>query len=214
MIRVMNWANTLINDCLDEIDRKYGSTSSHYLPYHNAEHARDVMDAAGRIGKRLNFDSKTIELLELGACFHDIEHGLGRGEDEAESATTVHKRMIEIGYSEEEADRVKGMILATIVKVTNGKIIQSATDDKLTQIIADADLANFGRPFKIFWNRTMKLRKEHGNIEPLIGQDKYEYIKSQISMLEKHAFYTDAAKQLFPHKERNIAELKNMLKRV
>ncbi|MFO0882022.1 MAG: hypothetical protein U0491_01050 [Candidatus Saccharimonadales bacterium] len=207
----MTQAKKLINDCLIELDQKYGSNSKHFLPYHNAEHAHDVMDAAVLIGKEQKLDSHTIELLELAACFHDIEHGIGRGEDEKASARIASERMTSIGYSTEDAHRVTEMILATTVDFRDGAINQSATDDITTQIIADADLASFGRPFATFWDRSLKLRQENGHTSELVGQEKQDFLRSQISVLEKHSFYTEAAAQIFSHTAENIIALRALL---
>jgi hypothetical protein len=93
-----------------------------------------------------------------------------------------------------------------------GKIIQAVdSQDYLTLAIADADLSNLGRPYKIFWQRAKGLYHEQNPRIPLKGTPKLEFIYSQIVLLKKHKFHTSEATVLFHHQVENIEGLKNIL---
>ncbi len=203
----MKASTKLIDNCLTIINEKYGTHSQHYLPYHNEEHAHDVMDAAKAIGIESAVLPHELELLEIAACFHDVEHGIGHGEDERTSAEIAGSCMQQAGYTVADIKRVKAMILATVVSFKDGTIYQSASEDVLTQIIADADLASFGRPFNTFWDRSLKLRAENGQIDELIGEVKDTFISTQKQVLQKHQYYLQATEIVFPHKSTNIRRL-------
>lgn len=208
----MTDAKTLISDCLETIDKKYGLKSKHYLPYHNTEHARDVMEAANAIGKSCGLSEYDLELVSLAACFHDVEHGVGRGDDERISAELAGQKMLTAGYSAHDITLVQDMILATIVKMQEGVLLQSATENILTQIIADADLASFGRTYEIFWDRSLKLYAENSETGELSKESKKDFVASQIHVLENHTFYVANTEKVFPYKQSNISMLKMQLK--
>ncbi len=97
------------------------------------------------------------------------------------------------------------MILATTVYFENGTIKQSATEDYLAQIMADADLAHLGRESSLYWERAESLLREIKKTDNPTPEDRSAFIKSQPSFLKNHKFHTEEAKQLFPYKQENIA---------
>jgi predicted metal-dependent HD superfamily phosphohydrolase len=207
----------LITDGLALVEQKYGLQSSDYLAYHNTEHTNDVMRAAEAIGHAAQLQGKIteldVELLILAACYHDAEHGMHGSDNEHESIHIVTKKMFDSGaFTEHEIAKIEALIKATIVLSSTDGIIQSATNDYATQILADADLSNFGKPFKEFWDRSKKYQLEYSKVpfEELNKAAQGKFITSQIKVLQKHTYYTPEANEIFGHKLQNIEYLKNM----
>jgi predicted metal-dependent HD superfamily phosphohydrolase len=207
----------LINEGIALVDAKYGEQSNNYLPYHNVEHTRDVMEAAEKIGRvallQCRITELDLELLVLAACYHDVEHGMHGSENERESIRIVTEKMQQAGvFSETDIAKVIAMIEATIVISAKEGIIQSATEEYITKIIADADLSNFGKPFEVFWDRSKKylLERDNKKFENIDFAEKTIFIDSQIKILENHVYNTDEASSLYPSIKENITMLSKL----
>lgn len=208
----------LIDQALLEIEAKYGKNGTYPLTYHNTEHTKDVINAVELMGKQAvrvnNITDRDLHLLRLAASCHDIEHGLhGRANEDKSIEIVTTKMKQHTVFSSNDIKIVKNLILATITKVQNNVIIQSASDNYLEQIITDADLSAFGRDFDIFWDRSQKLYLEHSNVHyaDITIDQKTSYIQSQIKILSNHTFYTKEAKQIFNQKSQNISKLYQLL---
>lgn len=210
----------LVIEGIAEIDKKYGSDGSHYLPYHNTEHAHDVMKAAVAIGKKAflagKITSDDVGLLELAACYHDVEHGLSGNKNEYASIDTLVKKMqAHRIFTKQDIAKVTAMIAATIVQPSKAGIVQSATNNYLTQILADADLSAFGKLFDVFWDRSNKYLHERlgKKFDTLSTVEKVAFIADQIKTLQNHTYYTHEAENIYCHKRENCEELAKMAKR-
>lgn len=207
----------MIDEGLAELKQKYGSNGTEAKSYHNEEHAKDVMAAARTIGDMAAAAGKIarddVPLLELAACYHDMEHSLLGRQNEDASAAIIMQKMRQAGvFSDEEIGKVKRMIEATIVEFPGGTFTQSATDDYITQIMADADMANLGKEFEVYWDRARKLWSEHhSNRIQMTPGELDDFINSQITFLQSHTYYTPETEALFPHKASTIARLQAQL---
>lgn len=210
----------LINYALFEIEKKYGTGEGDGQSprrYHNKVHAQNVIDAAGKIaqlavkkGKIKNTDTP---LIKIAPAFHDIEQDLGSGLNEEESARKAEEQMRKTGfYSDEEIRKVREMIMATRVHYDEGGMSQFATENYMTQIIADADLSNLGNPYELYWDRARRLLEEVKNTRKPSGEDIKSFMRGQISFLQSHRFYTEEARALFPYKKDNIKTTQRNLK--
>ncbi|MEK7450676.1 MAG: HD domain-containing protein [Patescibacteria group bacterium] len=203
----------LVSFALSEVERKYGKGQGDGLTplkYHNLRHSQDILWAGQQLAdlavKNGKISQNDVDLIEIATASHDIEQGLGGGTNELGSARIIEEKMRKAQvFTEVDIGRVKKMILATTVYFKDGVMKQSATDDYLTQIVADADLAHLGRESEIYWDRTESLLKEMKKTDNPSPEDKLTFMKSQPTFLENHKFYTEEAKQLFPHKQANIA---------
>lgn len=180
---------------------------SNHLPYHNAEHARDVMRAvkalAAKAASAGKISAKDIPLLVLAACYHDYEHSLTDGNEES-SAESLTTKMIAAGvFNEDEITLSRSLIMATAFHRKKHRIIQAVTDDYRTKLIADADLASLGRPFATARNRAVKFYAEILGHQPT-PEEWSKAAKDQIKFIKKHRFHTPEANELFPHKSDNI----------
>lgn len=211
-------AEDLVRFALTEVGRKYGKGQGDGvipLAYHNYNHSFDVVSAGEAIaisaannGKISNDD---IVLVKIAASFHDIEQELGGGLNEEASAKIAEERMKNGGvFNEEDIVKVRRMIMATVVHFEQG-LKQSATDDYLTQIIADADLASLGQEPEVYWRKAESLLREFKKTNFPSRDDLREFLETQGGFLENHNFYTPEAKQLFSYKEDNIEFSRELL---
>ena len=212
--------NELINHALSEVERKYGKGEGDGgIPksYHNRIHTQDVVDASENIAQLAltagKIQTSDIPLIKIAASFHDIEQDLGGGLNEKESARLAEEEMRKTGiFGDDDIRKVKEMIMATIVFFENGVMKQSATQDYLTQVITDADLANLGKKPDAFWEKAKRLLKEMKKTDNLSREDELAFAKTEIPFLEHHKFYTPEADILFSHKQENIEFVKEHIK--
>jgi hypothetical protein len=131
-------------------------------------------------------------------------------ENEHESIRIVTEKMLQTGaFSDEDIAKVIAMIRATIVVSVQDGIVQSATEEYVTKIIADADLSNFGKPFDEFWDRSKKylLERDNKKFEDLDVVSRFKFIASQAKMLEQHKYYTEEAVTMYPNTKENQIKL-------
>ncbi len=114
-----------------------------HLSYHSVMHVKDVINAVEEIAVAENVGGEDLMLLKTAALFHDSGFLHGAKDHEQKSCEIAQKYLLDYGYSQPQIDKIKGMIMAT-------KIPQSP-NNKLEEILADADLDYLGRDdfFKI-----------------------------------------------------------------
>lgn len=114
-----------------------------HLSYHSVMHVKDVINAVEEIAIAENVEGEDLMLLKTAALFHDTGFLYGAKDHEQKSCEIAQKYLLDYGYSQPQIDKIKGMIMAT-------KIPQSP-NNKLEEILADADLDYLGRDdfFKI-----------------------------------------------------------------
>ena len=114
-----------------------------HLSYHSVMHVKDVINAVEEIAIAENVEGEDLMLLKTAALFHDSGFLYGAKDHEQKSCEIAQKYLLDYGYSQPQIDKIKGMIMAT-------KIPQSP-NNKLEEILADADLDYLGRDdfFKI-----------------------------------------------------------------
>ncbi len=85
--------------------------------YHNQQHVAEVVIAAYLLGKRERLSSRHVAELLVAAAAHDIWHpGVTNStpfEIETVSGEIASRILVEVGWKEEEIERVRSMILAT-----------------------------------------------------------------------------------------------------
>lgn len=199
----------LITEGLAHIESTYGEGSPNFQPYHNAEHAQDVMNATKLIAAEAAIQEKIptnhVGLLVLAACYHDAVHeNAGNdGSDEHASAQMITDKMRATqAFAEEHISLVGEAIMATRWRLNGDVIEQAVSEDYSTLILADADLSTTGRPFDTFWDRSLKLKAEQGNT-----QSNHDYMASQLTFLRNHRFLTPEAEEHFPHHGNNLHQL-------
>lgn len=171
------------------------------LTYHSAEHIKDVYRSAKRLAKLEGVTGADLTLLLTAVLFHDSGFIKSQKEHERLSCEIAREYLPGYGYSEDQIERICGMINATKIPQT--------PHNRLEEIICDADLDYLGR------DDFFRIGK--GLYEELcmygILNDVYEWNKLQVRFLEKHTYFTKTAKQLRkPKKDEYIKMVKDKLK--
>ncbi|MFA5997661.1 MAG: HD domain-containing protein [Candidatus Paceibacterota bacterium] len=217
-----NAAFRVINFALAEVEQKYGTgmgDGENPKFYHNLEHTKNVLESARKMAelalKNGNIKIGEDILLAIVAAGHDIEQDLGSGANERESSRVIQEEMKRTRvFSEEEISKVDATLLATIFFLDGALVKQSVTDDYMTKIMADADLCALGQPTEYYWKTAQDLLHEIKGTETPSLEDQLAWAHRQVSLLSGHQYYTEEAKELFPHIEENLVFAKEQVKRL
>lgn len=152
-----------------------------YLKYHSVEHVKDVYDSAERIAKEEKVKGEELTLLLTAALFHDSGFLHGQKEHEKGSCDIAREFLPRFDYSEEQIERICGMIMATKIPQTPHNLLE--------EIICDADLDYLGREdfFKI-GNYLFTELSLYGII-----RNEEEWDQLQVRFLETHHYFTKTA---------------------
>ncbi len=150
--------------------------------YHNYEHSLYVMQKAEEIGRHEKCSKKEMELLSTAALWHDTGYiNIYKGHEE-ESCLLARKYLPGFGYAAADINSICGMIMAT-------KIPQSP-QNKLEEIIADADLAYLGTG--LAKNLAHKMFKELNALNPMVTKETWN--KTEIDFISAHHYFTGYCK--------------------
>lgn len=171
-----------------------------HLHYHNISHILDVYDAAMRYAKLEGISAEDTELLKVAALFHDSGFIVKADGHELISCKFAEEYLPDFGYSFNQIEKIKGMIMATRIPQT--------PKNHLEQILADADLDYLGRTdFEEISNGLFEELKAENKISDLNAWNKI-----QVSFFEKHSYFTESAKRLRNEKKRiNLEHIKSQL---
>jgi len=170
------------------------------LFYHEIQHTLDVLNVCNQYIKREKIDKYNAKLLRIGALLHDIGFTISNIDHEERGVEIAQKLMEEFGFSKNDFNKVKGLILAT-------RIPQNPKN-YLEKIICDADLDYLGR--SDFYKISNYLFKELKAYSIIKSQKDWDL--AQIKFLETHKYHTNfAIRNRQPKKAKRIAELKNLI---
>ena len=174
------------------------------LTYHNLWHTReDVVVACRQIGQLSGLCQDELQLLEVGAAYHDIGFTEHRANHELAGARISAQVLPQFGFSQREIECVMGMIIATRLPQSPRSLLE--------EIIADADLDVLGRDD--FFARNKALREEWTNLGQKMGLK--QWYEGQIAFLKSHTYFTPTARMLRSEKKKqHIIELEEMLQRL
>jgi len=171
-----------------------------HLHYHNISHILDVYDAAMRYAKLEGISAEDTELLKMAALFHDSGFIVKADGHELISCGFAEEYLPDFGYSFNQIEKIKGMIMATRIPQT--------PKNHLEQILADADLDYLGRTdFEEISNGLFEELKAENKIADLDTWNKI-----QVSFFEKHSYFTESAKRL--RNEKKSINLENIKKQL
>lgn len=171
------------------------------LHYHCLNHTLDVEQQAIRIaGLEGITDQLDIFLLKVACLYHDSGFMSTYSEHEKAGCELASAQLKVFGIEEELLARIKGMIMAT-------KIPQSP-QNKLEEIICDADLDYLGRDD--FWPISNDLFSELKSRNFL--QNKDEWNKIQVKFFRQHNYFTTTSKKLRAEIKSNyLREIESLL---
>jgi uncharacterized protein len=186
-----------LDDAGDFIIKRLNNALPGHLTYHNADHAKDVYQAAQHIGEAEGIAGNELKLLLTAAYYHDSGFLVKADGHEEESCRIAREALPAYGYTPDEIDRICGMIMAT-------RLPQSPTN-QLEEILADADLDNLGRDD--FFTISHKLYLESlffGKVN-----DENEWNRQQIDFIKNHQYFTKTAINLRQaKKDANLGRIK------
>jgi len=169
---------------------------NHY-PYHNINHTLDVYARSEYLCDKefVHLEDKTDVL--LWALFHDTWFVEQYALNEEIWARIAEDYLRKIEWREDRIEKIKWIILATIVG--------SNPNNKLEQIIQDADFDNLWRKDCLI--KTMSLKKEIKIINKINIPTK-DWLLSTYSLFRTHQFNTPTSiVERWPTKEENIKKL-------
>ncbi|MDZ4787283.1 MAG: hypothetical protein SGJ02_14520 [bacterium] len=189
----------VISNILDVLKEKLPAN----LYYHNYSHTLDVIDEAFIFATADGLTEREIELLLIAAAYHDSGFiNLAKENEALGSELAVKALQLVGGYTRQESDLIKTMILDTTVRSTKVGFKQVPSTE-LSKYLLDADVSNLGR--EDFFEKGELVRKELGNIPKTI------FYNHSLSLMKVHQWYTSAAKKLRQsQKEKNIAKLETI----
>ena len=171
-----------------------------YLYYHNVKHTIDVITQVELIGVVEGVTDYELLLLKTAALFHDSGQINGSKDHEEKSCEYAEKFLPEYGYTKNEIEEIKKLIMATKLP-PNPKTLTE-------KIMCDADLDYLGRKDFIPVSETLFKELKAQNIIT----DKNEWNKIQVKFLESHSYFTNTANKLREvNKKEQIERLKKLI---
>lgn len=173
-----------------------------HLTYHNLLHVNDVIAVVTQIGQAEQVSETDLVLLQTAALFHDTGFLFGAQDHEVKSCELAQEYLPQYGYTQEQVDIIKGMIMAT-------RIPQSP-QTRLEEMLADADLDYLGRDdFFTTGKRLYKELTQTGTI-----QSEKDWNLFQEKFLENHHYFTQTAiDKRSKQKQENLAAVKLKLQK-
>ncbi|MBX9449989.1 MAG: phosphohydrolase [Taibaiella sp.] len=139
------------------------------------------MSAVREIAEAEQVSGEDLTLLTTAALFHDTGFLFGSKDHEARSCEIAQEYLPAYGYSQEQIDKIKGMIMATKIPQT--------PQNHLEEILADADLDYLGRDdFFTIGNRLYEELAMFG-----ILNSERDWNLLQEKFLENHNYFTRTA---------------------
>ncbi len=193
---------SILQEAEDYIRNLLKEESREGLSYHDIVHTEYVVGQTSLIGEKSGLSQEELRIAVLAAWFHDTGFVVRSDDHEKESESIARLFLGQKGVSEDQIEKVVTCIRAT-------KMPQNPGDDKLAQVVCDADMAYLSEDFYI--KRTQLLRKEwnHESEEKL---SRKAYYAETIDMFQNHSYFTAYGKEnLAPGKAKNLQLLHSLL---
>jgi len=172
----------------------------HYS-YHNYLHTEaDVLPAVTRLAQYSGLSNAETQLLEVAAAFHDLGYIYQRQDHETVSIALMANALPNFGFTSEQISQVARLIEATRMPQAPQTIQEC--------LLADADMDSLGR--EDFLTISCALWQELNVFCQPRSWD--EWLASQLTFLESHRYFSEAARALRdPGKRRNIEQVKSLM---
>jgi uncharacterized protein len=169
------------------------------LIYHGRTHTmEDVLPNAILLIQHTDLTPEEALIVKTAALFHDTGFLDQYDLNEPMGCERARRYLPQFGYTPEQISHICDCIMATQMP--------QSPKDLLAQLVCDADLGHLGS--EVFFLRSEALRLELIKMGKMKYTTPYEWNKSNVPFLQKHRYFTDAAKKVFqPRKEQNEREL-------
>ena len=165
-----------------------------HLSYHSIAHTKDVYQATEMLADAEGVQGEDRQLLLTAALFHDSGFLIQQKEHESISCNIATEYLPNYGYSDEQIQKICGMIKATRIPQT--------PHNHLEQIICDADLDYLGRDDFFSIGDTL-----YSEINVYSFMDESQWNRLQIDFMEKHHYFTPTAQKLRKEKKEENLQL-------
>jgi HD superfamily phosphodiesterase len=172
-------------DDLEEYVKTMMTDTEHNLYFHNIKHTWDVYEQVELLAHSEKLEDKDILLLKTAALLHDIGYDISYDSD-------IHVLSEDIARESLPLFQYKPQQIDMICKLMKASHAESIPSGILEEIMYDANLMFYGRADYISRMMCLFLEQEaHG-----IVVNKATWLQNKITRLNKHKFYTRAAKEL------------------
>jgi len=154
------------------------------IKYHDLKHTIDVVNQVEVIGRGENITDEEMIVLKTAALLHDLGFVLGYNDHEESGVKLAKELLPEYGYTNEQIKTITELIYATK--------FPPKPENKLEEIICDADLDYLGRPD--FLPVSIKLYEELFKFKQINGTK--DWNKLQVKFLETHQYFTKTAREM------------------
>lgn len=164
--------------------------------FHDLEHTRSVVKAAGEICDFMSIPEAEREVALIAAWFHDCGHVVICEGHEEESKRIAQAFLEKAGYPAFKIAKVLRCIEAT-------KVPQRPLDT-LGKILCDADLAHLAA--KNYFELLLRLRKEWSQIR---NEDytAMEWFELNLRFLRTHQYFTEYGQKVLEDKKQAVVEV-------
>lgn len=170
------------------------------LTYHNVAHTLDVLKHVIEISEQEGVNDEELFLLKVSALYHDVGFLDIYSGHEEKSCLIASSELPGFGFSQDQIDRICGMIRATRVP--------QEPKTKLEEIICDSDLDYLGRDD--FFQIGEGLYKEF--LAQNIVSSERDWNMLQVKFLESHRYFTNSSKKNRQEKKQmNLEQVKDKL---
>jgi HD superfamily phosphodiesterase len=154
------------------------------LFFHNVQHTTHVYTQVELLGRGEKVSEEDLLLLRSAALLHDIGY-IDKIDDHEERSVEMAREILPMyRYTQEQADRICELILATKLPPDPGNLLE--------QIMVDANMDHLGRVD--FLIQSDKLYQEYRMQNKI--KSKKDWNNYQIDFLKKYEFHTNIAKTL------------------
>jgi predicted transcriptional regulator len=172
-----------IHDLEEFVFEKLETELPAQLLFHNLKHTKDVYTQVELLGRAENVTPEEMLFLRTAALFHDTGFIWMYHNHESKSMEYCREILPKFKYSEDQIEIICELIASTR--------LNRKPQNKLEKILIDANTDYYGRidylPMLINLARELKLN---------YNRSEDEMVLEQISLLEKHEFYTNTARKL------------------
>jgi len=187
----------IVNQAKQYVTQILETLKDRWFLYHNLKHTIEVLNRATYLAEKEGLNEEELEIIQLGALFHDIGFIKRYEQNESIGAEIAKKFLLKNNYPDHKILKVTEIIIST------NPIIEPKC--KLWAVLKDADLDNMWR--EDFLSKNMLLRYECKFIRGLNIKEKIRLEKT-LDFLKEINMYTNTQK-----KERKLSfeENKNTL---
>lgn len=165
------------------------------LTYHNYAHALSTMSAAADLAEDEGASGRERALIAIAAAYHDAGFLFRYWDNESMAAELVEKDLPAFGCSPPDIQRIAAMILATR--------LPQAPKNAVERILCDADLSYLGNDDSE--TGAERLRRELA-VQGKTFQRETDWWAFQIAFLEKHHYFTAAARKRYDKKKQRYLD--------